>query len=509
MAEMVGAAFFQEAVSRGVSFLLGKHEEKPSQGHNHNMERLKMAVSQLKRCTKPPISDQMCLQVQSMIKRSYVEARELRYKHISSSASLKPGDVRRFEWFAQLVNNTFVRDVESEFSLRHYCPVCWRTSLRQHVTTWLQTGWCCLLAEEAAPTSGVHGRPPWSRDASGSFVQSPLPKDDPLADPFATQALRYRIDFKRNTAYTFVSYWTGFNRNTFYISVAKHLLGGKTHVDFLSWSYGVIVTKMKRMYLTLHGVCTASFVKYCTPTDGIKEQQERCSKYSQQAIGFAIPTFSGYVVSESSSTRDTATVKRAVVAAFFVAITADLLSWRMKPERGRVILVYISFFHLLLMTFLVSISFDESYGYAALFVPLIVTAVVLLQRKLRSGGVRRRSTDDDDEQAVSQDCLDFMFDLSALILNWDSIITIIGGQLPSAGPNNCVAASAAGFLFFSTIVLSLFLLMVATVRAKALTAHVKHLDVLLILLLVSTLFATATASFLYFSDQEMEWEVPT
>lgn len=78
------------------------------------------------------------------------------------------------------------------------------------------------------------------------------------------------------------------------------------------------------------------FVDYCTPTDEneIEEQQRRCSKYSQHATRFAIATFSGFVVYESSSTANTA-VRVAAVAAFFIAIFSDLLSWTMKPKWGR------------------------------------------------------------------------------------------------------------------------------------------------------------------------------
>jgi len=45
MAEMVCSALVQETVSRGVSFELGRREEKASQGHV--TERVEMAVSEL------------------------------------------------------------------------------------------------------------------------------------------------------------------------------------------------------------------------------------------------------------------------------------------------------------------------------------------------------------------------------------------------------------------------------------------------------------------------------
>lgn len=248
-----------------------------------------------------------------------------------------------------------------------------------------------------------------------------------------------------------------------------------------------------------------AIVIHCTPTDQIVEQQERCSRYSQHAIYFAISIFIGFLVSSESSSTGVTAVKVTISAAFFVAIISDLLSWWMKPRWGRA-LVYISSFHLQLMIFLLFVSLDKYYGYAVLFVALMIAAI-LLQRNIWPARVWQQSTGD----AVIRQDLDFMFELSASILNWDSIITMIitfSGQLPS-GLNNYEAAKTAGFLFISAIVLSLYLMMVATVRTVALTVHAKNLDVLLMLLLVSALTATSI-TFIHFLDQaSTEAEVPT
>ncbi|XP_021309054.1 uncharacterized protein LOC110432617 [Sorghum bicolor] len=68
----------------------------------------------------------------------------------------------------------------------------------------------------------------------------------------------------------------------------------------------------------VHDICTSgqAFVDNWTPADEneIEEQQKRFSKYSQHAISFAIATFSGFVISESSSSANTA-VKVVAVAA--------------------------------------------------------------------------------------------------------------------------------------------------------------------------------------------------
>ncbi|WVZ73652.1 LOW QUALITY PROTEIN: hypothetical protein U9M48_021937 [Paspalum notatum var. saurae] len=140
MAEMVGSAVIQEAVSRGVSFMLGKRK-KASQGHM--IERLEFA---LERSAKLPITDISLIHRRKMVKCAYIEAAELLDKHkqppmqgqeeitqglkhkrpwifrpknfsFSSSASLKMGDVQRLEYDCA---GKFVRDVESSCSLRHY-----------------------------------------------------------------------------------------------------------------------------------------------------------------------------------------------------------------------------------------------------------------------------------------------------------------------------------------------------------------------------------------------------
>ena len=153
MAEMVCSALVQETVSRGVSFVLGKREEKASQGHL--MERLEMAVSELEfaleRAQELRIRHLSLICRRKQIKSAYVEATELLDKHkqqqavpagqelqdahgvkkrklwvisaknmltTSSFAGLSTDDVRRFELYADFADK-FVRDVESGCSLHH------------------------------------------------------------------------------------------------------------------------------------------------------------------------------------------------------------------------------------------------------------------------------------------------------------------------------------------------------------------------------------------------------
>ncbi|KAG2577350.1 hypothetical protein PVAP13_6NG092500 [Panicum virgatum] len=225
-----------------------------------------------------------------------------------------------------------------------------------------------------------------------------------------------------------------------------------------------------------------------------KEQQGRCLKYSQKALGFAICTLIGYAsaVSLSPSSnggndgnegkRDNTTFKLAI-APFFVAICTDLFSLKTKAKQGNV-LVYLSSFHLMLMIYFIFISFNMNYAYAIIFLPLVAGAS-LLQQKIWPEG-HRQSTD----EKVSKD-LDNMFDLSALILNWSTFISaimaIFRDLIPAAGQNQYISFSAVGLLFFLTIILGLYLMLITTVRTEALNLRAKYLDVLLICLLVSTL----------------------
>jgi len=138
---------------RGVSFALGKREEKAPQGHL--MERLEMAVSQLEfaleRTQELRIRHLSLICRRKQIKSAYVEATELLDKHkqqqavpaghelqdahgvkkrklwvisaknmltTSSFAGLSTDDVRRFELYADFADK-FVRDVESGCSLHH------------------------------------------------------------------------------------------------------------------------------------------------------------------------------------------------------------------------------------------------------------------------------------------------------------------------------------------------------------------------------------------------------
>ncbi|CAM0145198.1 unnamed protein product [Urochloa decumbens] len=116
MAEMVGSAVVQEAVSRVSSFVLGKRKDKASEGHN--IERLEMALSELEfaleRSVKLPITDVSLICRRKVLKHAYAEGRNLLNKHKRPLQQ----EGQEIRW----VNcaSKFVRDMESGCSLRHY-----------------------------------------------------------------------------------------------------------------------------------------------------------------------------------------------------------------------------------------------------------------------------------------------------------------------------------------------------------------------------------------------------
>ncbi|CAL5007727.1 unnamed protein product [Urochloa decumbens] len=239
-----------------------------------------------------------------------------------------------------------------------------------------------------------------------------------------------------------------------------------------------------------------------TPEDQLKQQHKRCSKYSQKALLFAITTFVAYLGSSSSSSTGNIAFKIAM-AAFLVAIPIDLISATRTPKWGCA-LVYLSWFLLVLLSYILLVSFHKDYSYAIIPVLLLVFAA-LLQCKLRPT-VRQQSTtniaepsqhpnskNEADRDLGTDDMADQdfenIFDWSAGLVNCGGLVSMILGHYNyMIGPNQ--AASVIGFLFFFTVVLGLYLMMVTTVRAAALTLYIRYLAYLLDVLLVGTLTAT-------------------
>ncbi|CAO2176222.1 unnamed protein product [Urochloa humidicola] len=99
-----------------------------------------------------------------------------------------------------------------------------------------------------------------------------------------------------------------------------------------------------------------------TPQDQLQQQHKRCSKYSQKALLFAITTFVAYLGSSSSSSSTGNIAFKITMAAFFVPIPIDLISATRTPKWGCA-LVYLSWFLLVLLSYLLLVSFHKDYSY--------------------------------------------------------------------------------------------------------------------------------------------------
>ncbi|KAL6843094.1 hypothetical protein ACP4OV_026807 [Aristida adscensionis] len=218
-----------------------------------------------------------------------------------------------------------------------------------------------------------------------------------------------------------------------------------------------------------------------TPANQLEQQQRRWSKYSLKVLVFAITMFATYHVSATSLSTWGIAFKTAI-GFFFIAEAA--LSILMPPKWGDA-LVCLSWFLLEVASYLLLVSFNKYYVYAIIPVLLAIVAAVL-QLKFWPGVQQTRTNNEANQNADVENAdqdhnpdddeshhFDSIFDLSGDIVNCGGIITVIFGN-SMVGP-----ASALGFLFFYTIALGLYLMMVTTVRSVALTPHVRYLVILL------------------------------
>lgn len=222
---------------------------------------------------------------------------------------------------------------------------------------------------------------------------------------------------------------------------------------------------------------------HCTTADdGIEEQQKRCCEYSKRALVFQGCTLAAYFLAPVPSSSDRrATLIDVAMATLILAMIIDVISLKTKPKWGRP-LVYLSSILQTLMTFLAFMSLDKAYGYAILSVLVLVFTVtgVALFRHKQLPAVHDEAT---------QDHLDSIFDFSALILNLGGFVTpILTIIIVKHGKHSQV--SATGVLFMSTLVVGIWVMMVTTVRAVALTRLASYLNYLLAVLLGGTLIAT-------------------
>ncbi|KAL6843093.1 hypothetical protein ACP4OV_026806 [Aristida adscensionis] len=219
-----------------------------------------------------------------------------------------------------------------------------------------------------------------------------------------------------------------------------------------------------------------------------EKQQKRWSTYSQKALWFAITVFTSYLNHSASTSFTILDVFFVIAIWVFLIINATLSV--ILTNWGNA-LVYISWFFLVVVSCLLLISFNGYYAFAILIVLFLIIVVALSQQKLQpavvkyvlpitnSGTNNQQNTSDQEGQYLDQ-----IFDLSYGIVNCGGLTTVILGQY-MVGPVNHV-----GFLFFSTVGLGLYLMMVTTVRIVA-RPHVTCLAIVLMILLTITLITVS------------------
>lgn len=162
----------------------------------------------------------------------------------------------------------------------------------------------------------------------------------------------------------------------------------------------------------------------------IKQQQEqiRWSKYSVKTLVFAITTLVTYLGSASTLFSTGNMVFKIFIRAFF--ITNAVLSIMMPPKIGNT-LVYLSCFLLVLVSYLLLVSFNKYYGYAIIPVLLAIMAALLQQKLLPGLTQHQRSNNNEGDHTVDIEVpgqdhgtdeedgqhLDCIFELSADIVN--------------------------------------------------------------------------------------------
>ncbi|KAL6659405.1 hypothetical protein ACP70R_003445 [Stipagrostis hirtigluma subsp. patula] len=237
----------------------------------------------------------------------------------------------------------------------------------------------------------------------------------------------------------------------------------------------------------VHNTGTLAVVQLKKP-DQLNKQQKRYKKYSVKALIFAISIFAAFMSSASTSSPAAKMAFKSAIATFFIA---DALLPLMMPRKWGNALVYVSWFLLMLVSYMLLVSVDRRYVYAILPMLLPIVAALLQQmtqkeRLNNEAGQNVKNENGDQDHSIDDEegqHFDHIFELSCEIVNCGGLITVVFG-------NSMVGkASALGFFFFITVALGLYLMMVTAVRNEVLTRHARYLAIVMKFLLMITLMA--------------------
>jgi hypothetical protein len=243
-------------------------------------------------------------------------------------------------------------------------------------------------------------------------------------------------------------------------------------------------------------------VIYGNDIDTIASQLEQRKKnwpnYTLKALLFACAMLFSAYMNLSSST--SVAIKILFVVDIVVFFIIDGILYINLPRWGNA-LVCISCLLLQVALCLLTIPFNGCYAFAILVVVFLILVVALLQPKFQHSVKKYvlpsfTTSDGDTQEDISDQenhYLNHLFDISNGIATCGGLVTgIMGYYSYLVGP-----VTAAGFFFFCTILLGLFLMMVIAMRAVS-PPHATCLAIVLKVLLLLTII-TDSISFVHHS----------
>ena len=226
----------------------------------------------------------------------------------------------------------------------------------------------------------------------------------------------------------------------------------------------------------------------------LEQRKKSWPNYTLKALLFACAMLFSAYMNLSSST--SVAIKILFVLDIVVFFIIHGVLYINMPNWGNA-LVCISCLLLQVALCLLTVPFNGCYAFAIHVVVFLILIVALLQPKFQHSVNKyvlpSFTTGDGDTQGdIENHYLNHLFDISNGIATCGGLATGFMGYYYMAGP-----VTAAGFLFFSTVLLGLYLMMVIAMRSVS-PPHAACLAIVLKVLLLLTII-TASISFVHHS----------
>ncbi|KAJ1267561.1 hypothetical protein BS78_07G065600 [Paspalum vaginatum] len=201
------------------------------------------------------------------------------------------------------------------------------------------------------------------------------------------------------------------------------------------------------------------------------QQKKRLHDFSRKSSSFVFTLIASYMISSSEPLYSTGHIPCLATLGLFITVELTLSKQTMTLQVASNLVTLSGAIQFILIHIML-VSFNEYYGLAALLVPLLLIAVAIKQAYKHVGGT---NDDGSDKQQLESDTtvFDSIFDFASDTVNLGGLAAMFSGRY-MASP-----ATIVGFVFFFTVVLGIYLMMITTVRTAALTPHAKYLIVLL------------------------------